>query len=573
MSIETTKARLQSLGAVARGQGYADLAKTADEVLSRLDFEKVHLVVLGEFNRGKSTLVNALIGEAFLPMDIVPTTAVIWAVEQGPTKSAVAVRVDGREQAVPLDQLQRLNADGDLPPEGLRYMRVVIPKVATGSDVVVIDTPGVNDINEQRAEVTYGFLANADAAIFVMDASSPVTKSEAQFLKGQVLDASLDRIVFVLNKTDRLDEGELEDAVASAEERLRELLGKDVHVVAFDAARVLEAVSKGQSEAAAFWGWDRLQAEVNTTLATARATEQRVARAESRAMSIAKSLLARLRARSAAAMMKTDDRSRARATFEQELGADRDRLDRFLEHAVVHGRDRLKAMISVSMQGPADELTRNLEVRLSGMKSDFKTFGERVLPYELQLLVKRWFEVNRPRVEQFLVEFSQFSTAEYAKHFGATFGFRARVDVSPLTDAVANVEVNDPNEYVPLALPAAGYLVAAFLATGPFAIVGLVAGSVVAKVMRDRQATAIRERLQLELPSIVEQATAPSVAALQEGADRWFDGFVDSVRARFDQDVAARRRDFDADATGDGSDVGSDLDGAMQATTEILGLG
>ena len=226
------------------------------------------------------------------------------------------------------------------------------------------------------------------------------------------------------------------------------------------------------------------------------------------------------------------------------------------------------------MQAPADELTKALDVRLSGMKGDFKPFAERVLPYELQLLVKRWFEANRPRVEQFLVEFSAFASAEYVKHFGTTFGFRQGVEVEMVAaPSVDRVEVSDPSEYLPLALPAAGYLAAAFLATGPFAIVGLVAGSVAAKFMREQQANAVREQLQIQLPAIVEQATTPSVVALQDAADRWFDGFVESVRRRFDEDVAVRRRDFDDGQAGesDGNERRVDVEAAMSSATAILG--
>ena len=306
MTIEEKKKRLQHLADLARAQGYVDLTREAEEALRRLDFDKVHLVVLGEFNRGKSTLVNALVGEPLLPMDIVPTTARIWAVEHGVQRSASLVMSDGTERPLAIEELGRLSAEGDLKDASLRFVRVVVPRVATGEDVIVIDTPGVNDINEQRAEVTYGFLTNADAALYVMDASSPLTKSEAQFLQGQVLASSLERIVFVLNKTDRIDEAEIPDAVASAEERLRELLQRDVVVVPFDAARVLQALAANKADAASFWGWTALRERMDRLLTDARAPAARLARAESRARSIALHLLKRLRTRQAATLMKAD---------------------------------------------------------------------------------------------------------------------------------------------------------------------------------------------------------------------------------------------------------------------------
>jgi len=72
------------------------------------------------------------------------------------------------------------------------------------SQMVLVDTPGVNDLNEQRAEVTYGYVPRADAVLFLLDAGQALKDSEREFLASHVLEGSRDRLVFILGKNDLL---------------------------------------------------------------------------------------------------------------------------------------------------------------------------------------------------------------------------------------------------------------------------------------------------------------------------------------------------------------------------------
>ncbi len=203
----STMEELEQLHSIATRNGMPDLAQRAAELAERIRYDKLHLLVLGEFNRGKTSLVNCLIGEALLPMDIVPTTAAIWTIEEGDARTAHVVA--GRSEPRPISSdpsaLARFSADGELASSDVRFLEMTVPELAIGNKVVLVDTPGVNDINQQRAEITYGFLGAADAALFLLDAASPVTRSEAEFLKGQgKLDKVLKEISSNLN-----DEGKV----------------------------------------------------------------------------------------------------------------------------------------------------------------------------------------------------------------------------------------------------------------------------------------------------------------------------------------------------------------------------
>ncbi len=556
MNRDDVATRLEQLAVIAKNLGMEGECRRATEARARLRYAKAHIVVIGEFNRGKSTFVNGLIGEELLPMDIVPTTAAIWTIEKGAERHAELVYEDGRHETIPAtaQSFKRLSADGDLCKPGLRFVQVTLPRLAVGDDVVIIDTPGVNDINTQRSEITYGFLANADAAIFLMDASSPVTKSEAEFLEGQVLDASLAKILFVMNKIDRVDADEIPEAMEAAEERLRALLKSEVRPIAYAASRVLSAHLLGLDDAAAVWGWPSLTTRLDELLVEARRDETRIATAARRAGVIARRVEAELRRCIDVATMKSSELATARAAFEETSRELEGRFTRLAEYGNTHGRERLKAMLARSMEIKTAEFIQQEKLRVGSLKGDFKAYGEKMLPYQVQLFVKHWFESIRPKIEQFLAEFTAVMSAESAKGFGRGLEFRGELATSESPDVAASqVDLEDFNEYVGLALPGAGLVALSFLGLGPFAVVGMAAGMMLQKGLRDRQAEAMRDAVIGALPGVVGEAGDRVVHTLSAAVDRWFDAFEKSLRDQLYAMLEARRQGF-ARESGDGGD-------------------
>ena len=128
---------------------------------------------LKEFNSGKSTLVNALCDANLLPAGIIPTTATINIVEYSSTPGIVAIYTDGSQKNLHFspDVLQQFTArSGD--QREIREIRVSVPNLPP--NLVLIDTPGVNDINQTRSEIVYKMIPEADAVIFLMDIQQPL---------------------------------------------------------------------------------------------------------------------------------------------------------------------------------------------------------------------------------------------------------------------------------------------------------------------------------------------------------------------------------------------------------------
>ena len=126
----------------------------------------------------------------------------------------------------------------------LAYVEIAVPADFLKTGVTVVDTPGVNDINEQRADITYGYIPRADAAVFLLDANQILTASERQFLEERILRSSRDRLVFVVTKADLLDGAELSQALAFASKHLQPIV-PEAPLFAVSAKRALSGDVEG----------------------------------------------------------------------------------------------------------------------------------------------------------------------------------------------------------------------------------------------------------------------------------------------------------------------------------------
>src|SRR5262245_52081300 len=179
-SLDEKKAAIRSvladLAAAAEAAGLPWVARDVrDTRLPKLDDERFSVVVLGEFNHGKSTFINALLGSPLLPTGITPTTALLAHVTHGARAGATAVSDNGDRTAIDAAALaDHLTVDGlakaagkddkgeakgkgaakgaKKAPAAVHHVEITHPSPLLANRLTIVDTPGVNDINEQRAD-------------------------------------------------------------------------------------------------------------------------------------------------------------------------------------------------------------------------------------------------------------------------------------------------------------------------------------------------------------------------------------------------------------------------------------
>jgi Dynamin family len=170
----------------------------------RLAEQRLRVLVAGEAKRGKSTLVNALLGRALLPMGVTPLTALATTVRYGRDEEASAVFRDGRAERFPLSALDDLVTERGNPGNrrGLASVTVVVDAPVLARGVELVDTPGTGSVYAHNTAEAEAALETMDAAVFVLTADPPLSASE-RALMARVAELSVTMFV-VLNKADYL---------------------------------------------------------------------------------------------------------------------------------------------------------------------------------------------------------------------------------------------------------------------------------------------------------------------------------------------------------------------------------
>jgi len=206
---EQATALLELASQACRAHRRPDLAERLAAAQRRLVGPLAHLVVVGEFKQGKSSLVNALVGAAVCPVDDDIATAVPTYVRDGPVLRADLL-VDGeppRREPIGIDQVRGFVVEGGQgrvgtadPQQRVVGVEIQVPHELLADGLVIVDTPGVGGLASAHGAASLAALALADAVLFVTDAAQELTRSELDFLHRAR--SACDTVACVLTKTD-----------------------------------------------------------------------------------------------------------------------------------------------------------------------------------------------------------------------------------------------------------------------------------------------------------------------------------------------------------------------------------
>ncbi|WP_310484669.1 dynamin family protein, partial [Chamaesiphon sp. VAR_48_metabat_403] len=203
----------------------ADLTKAS----TNLQQGVFRLMVLGDMKRGKSTFLNALIGENILPSDVNPCTALLTVLRYGEQKKVTVHFKDGKppesidfgafktKYTIDPAEAKKLEESNKPAFPDVDYAVVEYPLELLSKGIEIIDSPGLND-TEARNELSLGYLNNCHAVLFVLSASQPCTLGERRYLENYIKDRGLS-VFFLINAWDRVKESLIDpdDATELAE--------------------------------------------------------------------------------------------------------------------------------------------------------------------------------------------------------------------------------------------------------------------------------------------------------------------------------------------------------------------
>ena len=221
----TLTSDLKQLSDFCQKYQLAGSQSSIQEVLHRLAEDTFNVAIVGEFNRGKSTLINALLEKDILPTDVLPTTATINRVTYGVVPSARIEYHDGRTEEIELNRLNeyvtKLTPESENVAKTVKEVTIHYPIHYCKNGVTIIDTPGLCD-SETMTEVTLSVLPQVDAAIMVILAGSPFSQTEREFLESKIIASDLGRVLFVVSGIDLYDEADATKILNNVRKRIEE---------------------------------------------------------------------------------------------------------------------------------------------------------------------------------------------------------------------------------------------------------------------------------------------------------------------------------------------------------------
>jgi GTP-binding protein EngB required for normal cell division len=229
--LEMTGDTLRELEQLAREADAGSVADEAHSLAERAAEGRFYVACVGQFKRGKSTLLNALVGTDLLPTGIVPVTSVPTVLRHGDLAARIRT-AGGTWTEIDPARLAEFVSEEHNPgnQKGVAAVELFVPSPLLAAGLCFVDTPGLGSVFEANTAATREFVPQIDAALVVLGADPPISGEELALVREIARD--VDRFVIVLNKADRASERERAEAEGFTRRVLSERLaaGPGVHV-------------------------------------------------------------------------------------------------------------------------------------------------------------------------------------------------------------------------------------------------------------------------------------------------------------------------------------------------------
>ncbi|HXW57501.1 MAG TPA: dynamin family protein [Candidatus Cybelea sp.] len=240
------EATLYRLAELASDFGAEHIAAVARTTAERVSAGLFYVACVGQFKRGKSTLLNALVREAILPTGVVPVTAVPTIIRYGRRLVARVRFGTAAWTEIPVSAIadyvsEEKNAENTKRVAGLE---IFVPNVLLESGMCLVDTPGLGSVFSGNTAATRAFLPHVDAAVVVIGADPPLSGEELELV--QTVAEQVDDLLFVLNKADRATQEERRVSVEFARNVLGQRLGREAATV-FEVSALERLEDRGPS--------------------------------------------------------------------------------------------------------------------------------------------------------------------------------------------------------------------------------------------------------------------------------------------------------------------------------------
>ena len=244
--------RLVRLAALAEELGAKSVTEEARELSARVSEGGFYVACIGQFKRGKSTLINALIGTPVLPVGFIPVTAVPTVVRFGEQLRARVRARDASWRQIAIPELEEFVTEEHNPEnsKGVVGVEVFVPSPLLTAGMCLVDTPGLGSVFTGNTVATEAFIPHVDAALVVIGADPPLAGEELALV--ETVARQVEDLILVINKADRTTDEERAAAAGFTRKLLEKRLQRPVGPV-FEVSAAERLENRGRER-----DWGRL---------------------------------------------------------------------------------------------------------------------------------------------------------------------------------------------------------------------------------------------------------------------------------------------------------------------------
>lgn len=394
-SLDTLLVRVTSL-IVHPTLAQQELLEQLNRLRARLGEGLLRVAVLGQFKRGKSTLLNALLGAPLLPTGVTPVTAIPAFIKAGPKTAARVTFKGGKEPLLISDEaeiptiLEQHISEIENPCNylGVESVELEVRSEFLDHGIILLDTPGVGSTLLHQTKAAEAILTECDVGVFVVSTDPPITEAEVNYLRK--VQELIPKIFFALNKIDLLDDRERGIAEHFLANVLKEQpsIMQPVRIFCVSARQGLRATQLGDTRALAASGIQNLEQVLAGELAREKQAIA-VAVGRQRAISLIGELVFQSELERKALLMPQEDLKRKATTFESSVArfeSERQTLSGFLS---IDRRQLLK-----ELEAETDRLWKEAqkEVRQVVAEITARPFNEKEARDQVTAALSQYFE-------------------------------------------------------------------------------------------------------------------------------------------------------------------------------------
>lgn len=219
------------LARLGKELGSERVAEEARDLAARVSEGRFYVACVGQFKRGKSTLINALVAQAILPVGFTPVTAVPTVVRFGERLMARIKARDYSWREVPVAEVEQYVSEEHNPEnsKGVTGVEIYVPSRVLSSGICLVDTPGLGSVFTGNTLATQDFIPHIDAALVVVGADPPLAGEELALV--EAVAGNVQDVIVVLNKADRTTDEERAAAARFTRTLLEKRLNRSIGAV------------------------------------------------------------------------------------------------------------------------------------------------------------------------------------------------------------------------------------------------------------------------------------------------------------------------------------------------------